>query len=118
MTADDRGSATLVAAAMCAALLAVTSGGAVLAAVVVARHRAQAVADLAALAAAARLPQGQAAACGSAGRLALTMHTTLADCAVDGLDVVVRTEAEVALGGDWVGPASASARAGPSGPDG
>jgi hypothetical protein len=59
----DRGSATVVAAAMVAVLLCITGAGAYLGSVVVARHRAQAAADLAALAAAARLPSGVTAAC-------------------------------------------------------
>ncbi len=56
---DERGSATVVAAAMVVVLLSVTGGCACLGAAVVARHRAQAAADLAALAAAARLPAGR-----------------------------------------------------------
>ena len=47
---DERGSATVVAAAMVVVLLSVTGGCACLGAAVVARHRAQAAADLAALA--------------------------------------------------------------------
>ncbi|HJT91410.1 MAG TPA: pilus assembly protein TadG-related protein, partial [Mycobacterium sp.] len=51
----EQGSASLVAAAMVAVLLAVTLGGVYLGSAVIARHRAQAAADLASLAAAGRL---------------------------------------------------------------
>ncbi|WP_369816461.1 Rv3654c family TadE-like protein [Mycobacterium sp. 852014-50255_SCH5639931] len=93
---------------MVAVLLCVTGGGAYLGSVVVARHRAQAAADLAALAAAARLPAGAEAACARATAVARQMHTGDASCAVDELDVVVTVRVAV-LGG----AAIAAARAGP-----
>ncbi|OCB41378.1 helicase [Mycobacterium malmoense] len=99
----------MVAAWMVAVLLCVAGAGAYLGAVVVARHRAQAAADLAALAAAARLPAGAGAACARATAVARAMRTD-ASCAVDDLDVVVTVRAAV-LGG----AASAAARAGPVG---
>ena len=88
-----------------AVLLAVTIGGCYLASAVIARHRAQAAADLAALAAAARLPDGSEVACGEASLIADAMGVGVADCVVDGLDVVVTITA---------GPARAVARAGPA----
>ena len=88
-----------------AVLLAVTIGGCYLASAVIARHRAQAAADLAALAAAARLPDGGDAACGQATLIADAMGVGMADCVADGLDVVVTITA---------GPARAAARAGPA----
>ena len=60
---SERGSATVIAAAMVAVLLSVTGGSAYLGSAVVARHRAQAAADLAALAAAAGLAAGPETAC-------------------------------------------------------
>ena len=72
---------------------------------VISRHRAQAAADLAALAAAARLPAGTDAACGEASVIADAMGVGVADCGVDELDVVVTIQA---------GPARAAARAGPA----
>ena len=101
----DRGSATLVAVAVMAVLLAVTIGGFYLASAIIARHRAQAGADLAALAAAARLPDGSDVACGEASAIADAMGVGVADCVVDGLDVIVTVTA---------GPARAAARAGPA----
>ena len=50
---------------------------------VIARHRAQAAADLAALAAAGRLASGPQAACASAASLAAAMSATVSACAVD-----------------------------------
>ncbi|BBY26257.1 hypothetical protein GCM10023114_24990 [Mycolicibacterium sediminis] len=80
----------------------------------VARHRAQAAADLAALAAAEQLGAGLDAACARAGSIATRMHGSVAECAIDGLDVVLRVEVAAALGRWGVGRASAAARAGPA----
>lgn len=93
---------------MVAVLLCVTGAGAYLGSVVVARHRAQAAADLAALAAAARLPAGAEAACARATAVARAMRTD-ASCAVGDLDVVVMVRVAV-----FGGAASAAARAGPA----
>ena len=97
---------------MVAVLLCITGAGAYLGSVVVARHRAQAAADLAALAAAAALPSGVAAACGRATAVAREMRVDDARCRVDGLDVVVTARVRVA----FIGMAQAAARAGPAGP--
>ena len=109
----ERGSASLVAVAVMAVLLAFTVGGVHLGSAVIARHRAQAAADLASLAAAARLAQGVDAACTQAAVVALAMRTAVAHCAVEDLDVVVTVDAAVTLGRFGVGPARAAARAGP-----
>jgi secretion/DNA translocation related TadE-like protein len=101
----------VLAAAMLAVLLCVTGAGAYVGSVVVARHRAQAAADLAALAAAARLPSGAAAACERATAVARAMRVGDTRCGVDGLDVVVTVEVAVA----FTGAARAAARAGPAG---
>lgn len=110
----EAGAASVAAAAMVAVLLTVTGGGFLLGSVVIARHQAQSVADLAALAGAAAIPAGPQAACTASERLAAAM--TRADgvgCAVDGLDVVVTVT--VALPGRRLGQVRATARAGPSG---
>nr|WP_255361824.1 Rv3654c family TadE-like protein [Mycobacterium sp. 1274761.0] len=101
----DRGSATLIAVAIMAVLVSITAGGIYVGSAVVARHRAQGAADLAALAAAARLPEGAAAACAHASSTAHATEVVLADCRIDELDVVVTVTA---------GRASAAARAGPT----
>jgi secretion/DNA translocation related TadE-like protein len=95
---------------MVAVLLCITGAGAYLGSVVVARHRAQAAADLAALAAAAWLPYGVAAACARATAVANEMRVDNAQCGVDGLDVVVTAQVAVA----FAGAAQAAARAGPA----
>jgi secretion/DNA translocation related TadE-like protein len=96
---------------MVAVLLSITGGSAYLGSAVVARHRAQAAADLAALAAAARLPAGPEMACAQATTVAREMRVDGIQCAVDDLDAVVTIEMRVAVGG-W-GWARAAARAGP-----
>jgi secretion/DNA translocation related TadE-like protein len=96
---------------MVVVLLWATGAGAYLGSAVVARHRAQAAADLAALAAAARLPSGAAAACTRATAVAHEMRVDETTCGVDDLDVVVTVDVAVAFGG----AARAAARAGPVG---
>jgi secretion/DNA translocation related TadE-like protein len=90
---------------MMAVLMAFTVGGFHIGSAVIARHRAQAAADLAALAAAAQVPAGVGAACGEASAIARESGVEVIDCAVDGLDAVVTVAA---------GRARAAARAGPA----
>lgn len=96
----------MVAALTVTAILAVTFGSAV-----VARHRAQAAADLAALAAANGLTAGPAAACARAGEIATAMGALMPSCVVAELDVVVSVI--VRAGSRFGGVAHAAARAGP-----
>lgn len=109
----ERGSASMVAAAMCAVLLAVTVGAAQIGASVVGRHRAQAAADLAALAGAATVPAGIAQACARASAIAQRMATAAVGCSVDDLDLTVTVEARVSLRLFRTAHARAVARAGP-----
>ncbi len=95
---------------MVVVLLCVTGAVTYLGAAVVARHRAQAAADLAALAAASRLPSGAGMACARAAAVARRMGVDAVRCEVDGLDVVVSVDVAVA----GVGTARAAARAGPA----
>jgi secretion/DNA translocation related TadE-like protein len=101
-----------------ALLLAITVGGLYVGSAVIARHRVQAAADLAALAAATRLAGGADIACARASAIARAMDATVADCVVDDLDVVITAEASVAFGAWGVGRAYAAARAGPADPAG
>lgn len=98
---------------MIAVLLILTGGGFVLGAAVIARHRAQAIADLAALAGASRVPAGPTEACARATMLGSRMHAGEISCTVDGLDAVVTVAMPVP--GWRLGPARATARAGPVG---
>jgi len=102
-----------VAVAMMAVLVTLTVACVYLGSAVVARHRAQAAADLAALAAAGGLARGAQAGCARAVAVAEAMRTAIADCSVVGLDVVVAVDVSVALGRFGIGTARAIARAGP-----
>jgi secretion/DNA translocation related TadE-like protein len=97
---------------MVAVLLAVTAGAGYLGAAVVARHQAQAAADLAALAVAAAVPTGRESACARADAVTRAMRAHTADCAVENLDVVVTVDVGLAVS-RW-GSARAAARAGPA----
>ncbi len=101
----------MIATALLVVLLTVTGGVLVLGSVVVARHRAQSGADLAALAGAASVPAGQQSACAAAQAVAESNRITVAECTVDGLDVVVGVMAATVLPGR---SARAEARAGPA----
>lgn len=105
--------ASVLAVALLAVLVTVTLVMAQLGAAVVARHRAQAAADLSALAAAVRLADGQAAACEAAEAVIDAMRVGSGGCAMQGLDVVVSVHVPVSLGRWGTGHAAASARAGP-----
>lgn len=94
---------------MVVVLLSVTGGGAWLGAAVVARHQAQAAADLAALAAATRVPAGADASCAQAAAVARMMRADPTGCVVEDMDVVITIEVGA---GAW-GRARAAARAGP-----
>jgi secretion/DNA translocation related TadE-like protein len=98
---------------MMAVLLAITTGGVSVGCAVIARHRAQAAADLAALAGAQHLADGTGAACSQASALAQAMRAAVTQCLVEDLDVVVTVATSVPLGRIRVGPAQATARAGP-----
>jgi secretion/DNA translocation related TadE-like protein len=98
---------------MVALILAACGGAVVVGTAVIARHRAQAAADLAALAAAGRLAAGQATVCEWAASLANSMHASIAGCVVQDLDVIVTVDVSVPLTRWGIGTARASARAGP-----
>jgi secretion/DNA translocation related TadE-like protein len=103
----------VLAAVMVAALAVTATFGVSLGSVVVARHRAQAAADLASLAAANGLAAGPQAACVRAEQIASAMGAAVASCAVSGLDVAVSVEVQTDSRFHRV--AHAIARAGPVG---
>lgn len=92
-------------------MVTVSLGGIWVGAAVLARHRAQSAADLAALAAAARLPAGVEVACRQAGALAEAMRARLRSCEAAQLDVTVTVAVDTGL--RMGGQALAVARAGP-----
>lgn len=85
----DEGSSTVLVLGFVAVLLAVGGLVASLSLLAVTRHRAETVADVAALAAAAQALQGEAAACQAAVRAAELHDVRLVSCRLDGLDVQV-----------------------------
>ncbi|MGY3203166.1 secretion/DNA translocation related TadE-like protein [Streptomyces sp. TE5632] len=107
----DRGSAAVWSVGMIAVLCVVFGVVLALGQAAVVRHRAAGGADLAALAAADRWMDGEAAACARADRVARAQHTRLVRCAVDG-EV---SDVSVASGREPFA-AEVRARAGPAGP--
>lgn len=100
--------ATVVAVAVLGVLGSLVVFGVWLGEVVIARHRAAAAADLAAVAAAGWLVDGSPHTCGKASWVAEQMGAELVACDVTGWEVVV----EVRGPGSVVGAPSARARAG------
>lgn len=99
--------------ALACALLALGGTLAVLGAVAVSRHRAAAAADLAALAGAAHLAEGQVRACQAARRITRAQAAVLLECTSDGttLFVLAAVRPPGPLGA--LGVARARSRAGP-----
>lgn len=109
----DRGGATAFACFALAGLIVATLLVGHVGSVVAARHRAQAAADLGALAAAGRLVEGADAGCAAAGEVAGRMGAAVGRCAVEQWDVVVAVRAEVSFGVFGMRTVAATARAGP-----
>ncbi|MFL6127666.1 MAG: Rv3654c family TadE-like protein [Mycobacteriales bacterium] len=109
----DRGSATVWLAGLAALIGLVTLVALVHGSAVIARHRAATAADLAALAAAVRTPDGTAAACATAREIAARNGASLTRCVPFGDDVEIEVTRPLMLRrlGSWA--ATASARAGP-----
>jgi secretion/DNA translocation related TadE-like protein len=95
------------------ALLAVTLLIGHVGAVVVARHRAQASADLGALAAAGAVSTDPDGACGQARDIGRRMHAGVRTCTISEWDVTVVAEITVSLGPFGTRVVRATARAGP-----
>lgn len=108
---NDRGSATVWTALAITALLVVAGAVVHLAAAAGARHRAEAAADLGALAVATHAVEGVEAACGRAVVVAEGMNTRVTSCRLDGWDAVVETTAAAPI--TALGSAHGRARAGP-----
>jgi len=112
----DSGSASVLVLSLALALSVLAALLTVLGAVAVARHRATAGADLAALAAAGRVLEGSATACGRAEELARAQDSRLVGCELTGdvVEVVVEVRPPGWLG--RFGTARGRARAGPADP--
>jgi secretion/DNA translocation related TadE-like protein len=113
MVDGDAGLATVWAAGAVVVLVSLLVFGLMLAGAIVARHRAEAAADLAALAAAGHAVDGEPVACAYGARVADRMNARLLDCRVADADAFVEVEAAPpALPRVW-GQARGRARAGP-----
>jgi secretion/DNA translocation related TadE-like protein len=97
-------------------VLTLTVSGLLLASAVLASHRARAAADLAALAAAGAVMQGEPAhvACQHAGQVAFANHATMQQCVAVGMEVRIRTAVPAGARGLGVATARSSAGPGPS----
>lgn len=111
---QDSGVATIWTAMAVAALTGVALLSCWLAAAVLARHRAEAAADLAALAAASHAAEGPTQACERARWIADRMAVSLLTCRWQRLDAFVEVQAP-GLGVAGLPGPSARARAGPTG---
>ncbi|PXX63310.1 secretion/DNA translocation related TadE-like protein [Nocardia tenerifensis] len=109
----DEGAATAFACLALCGLIAATLLIGQVGVVVVTRHRAQAAADLAALAAAGALIEGVDAACLEATDVARRMGTRLEECEVAEWDTTVIVNRNVPIGLLGVRTVRAVARAGP-----
>ncbi len=109
MRRSERGAATVLVVAMAGVLMFVTTGLAAAGGLVTSQRRAQAAADLAALAGASRLDE----ACARAGDVTGAYGAVLVSCRLDGAEVTV----EVSVAGPQVPwrdvRVTAEARAGP-----
>lgn len=110
----DGGVATVLTAGAVAALLAVYSLLIWFGSAVIARHRAAAAADLAALAAASYARDGPERACRRAGFVAERMGGTLGSCLLRDQDALVKVSMAPRGVPAAFGAATARARAGPA----
>jgi secretion/DNA translocation related TadE-like protein len=113
---EDRGSATVWAAALIAVLLLLGAVGVDLASAVRARHLAGSAADLSALAAAGVASEGEERACTTARGTAEANGARVRECRLDGWDALVAVEVDRGWTLVGRGPAAAAARAGPAPP--
>ena len=109
----DDGSASVLVLPLLAVLSLVGTTTVSVGLALVTRHRADAAADLAALAAASRVLDGQAAACGSAREVAVDNRARLTSCTFEGDTAVVIVEVDAPGRLAALGPARTRARAGP-----
>lgn len=110
---DDRGAAAITGAFVIAAIVIVAALVLHMSAAVAARHRARAVADLAAISAATALDRGEGAACEVSDRVADRMAARVEHCQAIGWDVRVAVSVPVSLGPLGHRVARAEAQAGP-----
>lgn len=108
----DDGFTTVASLGLLVVVVAATLVVLALGVVQVTRHRAEAAADLAALAAAHHALEGPEAACRAARQVVEAQRASLRDCTLDGLDAVVRVTVPLPGRLGPLGPVPAQARAG------
>ncbi len=112
---SDRGSASVWLVGLAGLVLLASAAGVVRGAAVVVRHRVEAAADLAALAAAARLADGSGGdPCAAASQVAAANGAVLSGCRLAGSTAEVEAEATLDAGLLGRHRARARARAGPA----
>ena len=112
--ATDQGGATILVLCICLLAMVLATAVAATGSAIVARHRAQAAADLGALAAADVLVgRAPGEPCAAAARVAIAQGAAVTDCEVSGTDVLVRASVEPRGPVAALGVAVAAARAGP-----
>jgi secretion/DNA translocation related TadE-like protein len=116
---DDRGSATVWVLALSGVLVSLGAAAVLVGSAVATRHRAEAAADLAALAAAGDAVTGAGGPCATALSIAVANGAALEACTVlPGNVVQIRVGVRVTMGPLGERWAHASARAGPVSPGG
>jgi secretion/DNA translocation related TadE-like protein len=111
---QDTGVATVWAAAAVSVVLVIAVLGINLGAAISGRHRAAAAADLAALAAASHVADGEVTACAHSVRVTDGMAAQLTSCRVSGWEAFVEVEIRPPVPLLPVGVARGRARAGPA----
>jgi secretion/DNA translocation related TadE-like protein len=109
----DRGSLTVWAAALAGLLWFGSTAAVLYGSAVVGRHRTETAADLAALAAAVHVPDGDASACSTAAVFADRNGAEVRSCRIIGTDVEVTVSRRVGFGGLGAYTSVVRARAGP-----
>lgn len=111
----DRGAGSVLAVGVCAVMVVGALVVGALGQAVVARHAVSSAADLAALAAADRLAAGHVDGCAVAARVVTAHGSRLTGCRADpDGSVTVTADRDLAGALSRMGPARASARAGPA----
>ena len=108
---NDRGSGSVWMLGVGLAVVLLGGAMAHVGSAIVARHRAETAADLGALAGAVRAVEGADVACARAGQFVAMNGARLVGCRLDGFDLTVTVEVDLP---DGIGPAHATARAGPA----
>lgn len=108
-TEVDRGGATVWAAGAIAVLVLLMMYGVSMGAAVAGRHRAEAAADLAALAAAGHALDGESAACAYGDRVVEAMAGRMLTCRIVGWEAFVEVEVRAPV--SWLPSSAAHGRA-------